>query len=401
MRRDDIGLLPTDVINTRRQPDATPSSLPSGGSDNAALIAAINSLGAKFDGLAAQISALGGTAGGSGLLPGCIPPNGQAVQFETINLTSAHTNYEITLTGCATYCHAWCDGHMDGVTVKMRDQSAIPVELGRVNGFPILSNTFKVWVTNDVRPGRSILILGFGVGESMSNVDMKTELNELAARLGSLVSYDRRGRFVWGDDFSGTQLRWAATTVGAGGAGLTSAMTYQGDQCAHVGTGAVANNYTCMHRFIHLPLDKNIGMQCAFRLDASFDDALMYFMLQVYNGTNLLNATFRIMRVATVWTASYLNSAGAYTDVLTTWAPRLSDTWHRMKIVMDGTNSRWVRAMLDDRVMDLSNLALRSTADTTQGLDMHIETMTLGAAVRESWIDAVVLTDCEPVDILH
>lgn len=403
MRRDDGGLLPGDTISTRRLLDIGPgSSLPgtiSGGSDTPALISAINNLGGKVDTLA-QLLALQAGAG-INQVQSSIVAFGQPVQFEAISLASAHAAREVSVAAGYTYCQVWCDGHMEGVTVRLGSQSNAPIDLSRFNGFPIPLGTNKAYITNDVRPGRSALVLGFGAGHPMATADLQAELHELAARTGSLISFDRRGRFVWGDNFAGTQLRWTYTTVGAASmANLTTTVPYEGDQCCHVVTDANINDYCCIHRMMHLPLDKAIGFQSAFRMDPVWDNASIYFIVRLYNGTNMLDASFRLRRLAGAWTAAYMNSAGAYTVVASAWEPRLADTWHRIKAVIDGSNSRWVRAMLDDQVIDLSSLALYPTPDTTQGLDMHIQTMTLGAAAREAWFDAAVITDCEPVDIL-
>jgi hypothetical protein len=395
MRRD--GLLPGDAIVGRRLDAGPGESYPSGtgGADNSALIAAI-------DGLTAKIASLGGSSGSVSPLPSCIPPNGQAVQFETVNLTDAQTNLEIKLTGCATYCRAWCDGSMEGITVKMRDQSAIPVDLSRCTGFPILSDTVKVFVTSDVRPGRSVLVLCFGAGESMSIIDHKAELQELAARLGSLVTYDRRGRVVWSDNFDGTQLKWIPTvTAGVGDVGLTNSYPYCGEQTCHIRTGAVLNDEASITRGMYLPMDKHLGFQSAFRLDSAWDDARLDFQMLLYNGTVLQLAALRVQSSGGVWVVQYYTSAGGWTTALATWSPRLAYTWHRIKFVVDFTNKLMVRGLVDDNVIDLSAVPTNQSADTTQALDLRIKLTTLGAAAREAWIDSAVLTDNETVDILH
>ena len=398
MRRDDGGLIPSEAINTRRV--IPPDGVPSPGADNSALQPVISGL---TNALRDLVSAVGsGIGSGAGLPSGVIQPYGQPVQFEKVNLTTAHAPIEVSVAAGYTFCQAWCDGHMEGVTVRLGNQSNVAIDLSRFPGFPIPPGINRIYITNDVRPGRSVLVLGFGAGYPMSPVDMRAELHELATRMGSLVSFDRRGRYVWGDRFGQPQLIWGQTTVGAAsGASLTTSLPYEGDQCVHVVTDANIDDYCCIHRMMHLPLDKAIGFQVAFRMDASWDNASIYIMVRLYNGTNMLDASFRLRRLAGVWTAAYMNSAAVYTDVVTTWDPRLSETWHRAKVVIDGDNSRWARAMLDDRVIDLSNKGLYPTADTTQGLDVHIETRTLAAAAREAWYDAAVITDCEPVDILQ
>lgn len=398
MRRDGGGLLPTDAINTRRM--VSPDGVPSPGADNSGLETAISSLSR---GLKELIAAVGsGIGSGAGLPSGVIQPFGQPVQFETVNLTAAHPGTEIAVAAGYTYCQAWCDGNMDGITVKLGSQSNVGIDLSRYPGFPIPPGVNKVYITNDVRPGRSVLMLGFGYGESMRTVDMQSELHELAARLGSPVAYDRRGRIVWSDDFDGLQLRWVPTvTAGVGDVGLTSALPYCGDQCCHMKTGAVLNDYTAITRGMYLPLDKNLGFQSAFRLDSSWDNAYLDFQMLLYDGTNLHLASLRVNSTGAVWTGQYYTSAGGWTSALTTWSPRVSSTWHQIKMVVDFTNGLMVRGLIDNNVIDLSAIPTNKTADTTQALDLRIKLTTLGAASRECWIDNVILTDCEPVDILH
>lgn len=130
-----------------------------------ALIEAINRLIAKIDAWQPGTNGNGDTGG---QLPGaCLPALSQAVHFETLSLTTARTLYEITIPGCYDFCTAYSDGTKEGIYVRQRDHSGSVIDLGRYEGFPLLPDVTKLFVTSDVRGGRSTLALGFTHGEPL------------------------------------------------------------------------------------------------------------------------------------------------------------------------------------------------------------------------------------------
>jgi hypothetical protein len=144
----------TDPIHHPIGPVAQP------GDPNAALIAAINAL----------IATIGAwvPGNGSGSVPGlCVPGPVQAVQFLTVPLTTALVKYEITIPGCYDYCVAFTDGSTEGITIRQVTHDAAAIDLGRYTGFPLIPSTTKLFVTSNVLPGRTVLVLGLTIGKEL------------------------------------------------------------------------------------------------------------------------------------------------------------------------------------------------------------------------------------------
>jgi hypothetical protein len=164
MSRDALGNMARDIGGQRY---ADPIHHPFGpvaqpGDPNAALIAAIQALSAQF---AAWVP---GNGNGSGSVSGlCVPGPVQAVQFLTVPLTTALVKYEITIPGCYDYCVAFTDGSTEGITIRQVTHDAAPIDLGRYTGFPLIPSTTKLFVTANVLPGRTVLVLGLTIGKEL------------------------------------------------------------------------------------------------------------------------------------------------------------------------------------------------------------------------------------------
>jgi hypothetical protein len=144
---------------------------------NAALIAAIYALSAQI----AAWNPGGGT-------PSCIPSFGQAVQFVSVDLTVARTEQIFDFAACYNYCVVFCDGSAEGISIKERDQSGHSVDLGHYRGFPLQDDTTRIFLTNDVRAGRSLLVLGFTRGEPLHLTEQKQIISSEVYNLDILAA---------------------------------------------------------------------------------------------------------------------------------------------------------------------------------------------------------------------
>lgn len=171
MRRDSFASLGREVggreyPNPIHHPLDAPAGPGSPADPNAALIAEIQRLNGNIVDLRTLLAGwqAPGNGGGSSTPALCIPTFGQAVQFEPVSLLAANVKKEITIAGCYDYCVAFCDGSTEGITVTQKTHDAAAINLGRYVGFPLLPDTTKIFVTSDVRAGRTSLVLGFTKG---------------------------------------------------------------------------------------------------------------------------------------------------------------------------------------------------------------------------------------------
>ena len=149
----------------------------------------------------------------------------------TIDLTVAHTNLQITNKTPFRYLQVYCDGGLNGISIRMGDQSAVPLDVSQIAAIPITNNPAFLYLTNDVRKGRSTLTIYWVRGNQLDIKSPSSDISmsELAVRLGSTNFTDRRGETIFQDDF---EKRHIWDIWGNGGAcGITSENARYGDRC--------------------------------------------------------------------------------------------------------------------------------------------------------------------------
>ena len=185
---------------------------------------------------------------------------------------------------------------------------------------------------------------------------------ELAARLGSINTFERRGNTVWIDDFESTSLKW--TTGGSG--------TYR----SHVLSAAYSRNGNCSMKLTagegiggtvyiqkYAPLQKlgKIGLEGSFTLDSDTKEFAIAFL--VHTGTRLYRAMCRY---------SFADKTFDYEDSPDSWVNILSDirlttsviTFNTMKMVIDTAKGEYLRLLCNTHSMDLSGIPIYSVEDT-------------------------------------
>lgn len=235
----------------------------------------------------------------------------------------------------------------------------------------------------------------WGIGGAKSTIAALDDMGELAARLGSIVTFDRRGDVVWLDDFESGIAKWIAITEGTGSA-VASSTTRARSKATSIkltaGTDLVS--YAYINHLNPIPVAGKIGMEFSFTLHASTG----YIILSgfYYNGTRKISyglqydqANARLM---------YLNDSGIYTAFKTSIQLSISDyLFHTAKLVIDLQNKKYVRAVVNDTQYDLSDYAMRDQADTTNPyLDTRIQHSSIYPDSAYAYIDDFILTQNEP-----
>ena len=107
---------------------------------------------------------------------------------------------------------------------------------------------------------------------------------ELAARLGSQNTYDRRGNTIWMDDFEAPSLKWAKVLSGAGAAiTINAEHPYRGSQHLKLVGGSTVNRRAQALKYFSYLHVSNVGAEVAFTADAN----VLYFILELmsFDGT--------------------------------------------------------------------------------------------------------------------
>ena len=216
-----------------------------------------------------------------------------------------------------------------------------------------------------------------------------------AARLGSIKTYDMRGRVWWMDDFEAAVLKWRPDTLGTGGSqGLTTDYARNGNQSVKIVTSTGTLRSSGIIRYLSRTRREIIGMECHVAIAANFGS--MILACQIRDGTNRTYMGMRIDEAANE--VQYRNESGGWTD--TGFIPCLSgfeDHFHDVKMVCDYKTDEWIRVMYDHQELALDREAMDTVPNTAScNLIPAIYAMGDGSNNVNTYVDDVIMTIMEP-----
>lgn len=230
---------------------------------------------------------------------------------------------------------------------------------------------------------------------SFGQVHEDVRLGELAVRLGSIVTWDRRGNVVWLDSFEGGLNQWQT-----GGSGSLNKVIPSIDYCRSSGLSAkLVSGSTGNHRaditkdFLFFPAVPT-GIEFSWMQLGGID----YLELDVihYDGTDLYEAGLRY---------DYDNKRWEYGDSTTGWTPFLEgwdigvgyNIWHTFKLVLDLSTGCFLRAIINKTEQDLSAVAMRTAASITDLPELWVRIRFIGDVGdnEDGYCDNVILTQNE------
>jgi len=222
-----------------------------------------------------------------------------------------------------------------------------------------------------------------------------SDMGELAARLGSVVTFDRRGDVVWFDDFQGDLNKWRDEGLGTDhDAYITAEEAYRGSFSCRLITGSDGPlRASITHNERGLVFSK-IGIEVAFTLHTDLSE--FRITLIYHGGGNFYNGEIMYLPDP-VRELRYLDveedDITFATGLLVLGLPK---QYNVLKFVLDLPNAKYDRVLLNHLSYDLSDIPLRTagTAAASQ-LEVYIET-TATAGNVESSLGYVIITQNEP-----
>jgi hypothetical protein len=235
----------------------------------------------------------------------------------------------------------------------------------------------------------------WGASSVMSTVYSLQDLAELAARLGSIVTFDRRGNVVWMDDFEHGLAKWYPTNVGTGAStALSVASARSGAYSAKLTGGSDSDRYARIIHRMGLAVPSSIGLEASFSLDWLAPDFQM--RLLIYDGATL--KTYGIQWDYSASALGYESADGVFTTfasgVMLLVDPRC---YHTAKLVADMVAGKFGRLILDTETYDLtaySPLSAASPVNPCLSLDLRMISAVGGN--RYGHVDDVIVTQNEP-----
>ena len=217
---------------------------------------------------------------------------------------------------------------------------------------------------------------------------------ELAARLGSIDTYERSGNILWMDDFEDNIDKWnLLVSDTTGSIALSTASARNGATSARLTTGPTADDYVALSKSLSFPVLGKFGLETSFTIAG--DKEIIRFHLYLYSSGNSKlpvieydseNDTLRCQLGLVEWQtiATNLNLS------------RTAGLFHTMKLVCDFENGKYVELYLDNVLYPLTDIAIpTSGAITAPYLWIRIKYATNENASKTCYIDDVIVTQNE------
>ena len=229
----------------------------------------------------------------------------------------------------------------------------------------------------------------------MATIFGQIDSGELAARLGSINTFDRRGNVVFMDAFEDGFLNWSKLVDGTGAAVNLSTFTAKtGSTSVKCRTGNSTGDYAGIRKFIPYPVLSPIGCELSFQNTT----AITYWelILGLYDGTHFTSARLYIDPINS--RIRIFVPVTGYVDVITDIDLHIAaNMFHTIKIVGDFSTGKYVRAIVNNYSVDLSAHTLRSEDDPTGShIMIEFQGYTNIDASRDYYIDSVIVTQNEP-----
>lgn len=180
-----------------------------------------------------------------------------------------------------------------------------------------------------------------------------TDIAELAARLGSPVTFDRRGNVIWYDSFENGLHKWELD-VAAGGSIISSAEAAR--------TGGLSCKMTCpnglgdlatINHYSGFPVLSSLGFEISSTVAPH--TGLIAWQLILADGTNNIGALVVWSwadHTLTVYAATGNFVFARLVYIYPSTATRFC--FHTAKLVADFVNRKYLRFILDHEIYDLS-----------------------------------------------
>lgn len=218
---------------------------------------------------------------------------------------------------------------------------------------------------------------------------------ELAARLSSINTFDRRGDVVWMDDFESNVPKWAETTVGAGNSKEYSTdRAFMGSTSMKLITGAADGRVMGIQKKFALPRTTKIGIEA--RVFMETEDT--WTTVIIYGRADNYLYYGRVRWSFTDRTFQYQPKTGPWITLKdNTFNDTGDEAWIPIKLVIDYDTLKYVRVIFGDTEYDLSSEALPTMP--IPGVDsilIGVDVTAKAAASSIIYVDNVIFTQNEP-----
>jgi len=222
-----------------------------------------------------------------------------------------------------------------------------------------------------------------------------SDVGELAAMLGSIVTYDKRGDVIDFDDFESPVLKWVVSTAGLGGtAQLLSTSVKKGSQsCLLHGLGG-ADSYIQILKSLGMQGTKRLGYEVSFSIPNT--NGVLELRIIYQDGTTEHRAGLQfnpLTTVVSVWDDTPAWVPIAIYGVINT----VNMMFYTVKMVVDFATLKYVRVLFNQHQYNVETISVETPGGVgAPRVDYECRIVT-PALVESDWsIDNVIWTQAEP-----
>lgn len=235
----------------------------------------------------------------------------------------------------------------------------------------------------------------FGMLETKVAYPVMGDLGELAARLGSIDLYDRRGLVVDFDNFESPLLRWRTLTASAESyVRLNSDNAKSGSQSVKLHSYDDLLEFAQLYNYLPVLGSYRIGGEISFS-DLSTTPNL-YFLMQGLDDTTGWYAGIKIN--AGEEKLYLLDSTNTYIELIDI-GELMADpfVFYTVKLVVDISTAKYARLLLAADEYDLSSYDLYTTVTAgTPQIGHFLKLESVGGVGGDVWLDDFIFTQDEP-----
>jgi len=235
----------------------------------------------------------------------------------------------------------------------------------------------------------------FGMYAPKITVGSLADMGELAARLKSIVTLDRRGDVIFLEDFEAPILNWTKYGVAAGAAQrLYPDEAFMGSQSLYLSPGDAAEDKSGIIRRFHSTANQKYGIEVMTRELTSHP--LFDIELYVNDGTIRYWSELRYDPSNDI--LQILDSGGEFKTIATVIrASAASGQWWPMKLVIDSKTGKYVRGIFLGVEYDLSTEVMKTdTISVFPFIQVSIEVVNALGVAAEALFDNIIITQNEP-----
>jgi hypothetical protein len=236
----------------------------------------------------------------------------------------------------------------------------------------------------------------WGVTAGSATVYQLNDMAELAARLGSPITHDRRGDVVWWDDYEWSFNKWLEDLSGTGAATAISTVTARNGRCSGLLTaGSTASAFASREHNGPFPALSVMGFEISFCVPDAFGE--FEAAMDLYDGAEVNNVAIKVDDVNS--RLEYLDSAGVY-QVLASGVDVAKEEgfFHTLKIVYDLASGKYARVILDSETYLMTGVAgLQQASASRPAASLVTRIWGHGGLNDLCYVDDAILTQNEPV----